>query len=53
MLRMVSLGFIVLPELVKRILIAAAVGRNVKLDVMITSVASSQTRVVFLWRMSL
>jgi len=49
MLHMVSLWFIVLTELVKHILVAGIVRRNVKVDVKISNVGSSQTRVVFGW----
>ena len=47
MLRMVSLLFIALPEIVKHILIACGVGRHLNIDVKISNVVSSDTRVVF------
>jgi len=53
MLRVVSLGFIILPELVK-LIIRCVIERNVKVDVKMSSVYRHHTRVVVLiWRMSL
>jgi len=46
MLRIVCLSFIVLPELVKHILVAAVVERNVKVDGKMSNVHRSHTRVV-------
>ena len=44
MLRVVSLSFIVLPKLVKHILVAGVVIRNIKFNVKISNISISQTR---------
>jgi len=43
MLRVISLSFIVLPELVKHILVAGVVRRNIKFCVKISNISISQT----------
>jgi len=43
MLRVISLSFIVLPELVKYILVAGVVRRNIKFSVKISNISISQT----------
>ena len=43
MLRVVSLSFIVLPELVKYILVAGVVRRNIKFNVKISNISISST----------
>jgi len=43
MLRVLSLSFIVLPELVKHILVAGVVRRNIKFSVKIPNISISQT----------
>ena len=43
MLRVISLSFIVLPELVKHILVAVVVRRNIKFSVKISNISISQT----------
>ena len=43
MLRVISLSFIVLPELVKYILVAGVVRRNIKFTVKISNISISQT----------
>jgi len=44
MLRVISLSFIMLPELVKHILVAGVVRRNIKFNVKISNISISQTR---------
>ena len=43
MLRVISLSFIVLPELVKHILVAGVVRRNIKFSVKISNISTLQT----------
>jgi len=50
MLQVVSLSFIVLPELVKYILIAGVVRRNITFNV---KISNSQTFYTVLWQMTL
>jgi len=54
-LRVISLSFIVLPELVKHILVAGVVRRNIKFNVKISniSIKQKQTRFTVMWRMTL
>ena len=44
MLRVISLSFIMLPELVKHILVAGVVRRNIKFNVKISNISILQTR---------
>ena len=50
MLRMASLLFIVLPELVKHIFVTGIIGKNVKVDVKISNVGTSRISVVVFGR---
>jgi len=48
MLRTISLSFIMLPELVKHILVADVVRRNIKFNVKISNIIISKTRLTLL-----
>jgi len=53
MMRVISFSFIVLPELVKHILVACVVRRNIKFSVKIYNIVISKTRFTPPWRMTL
>jgi len=56
MMRVISFSFIVLPEVVKHILVAGVVRRNIKFSVFsvkIYNIVISKTRFTPLWRMTL